>query len=323
VPQISTIIPTYNHRDYVRAAIQSALDQTLSDIEIIVINDGSTDDTAAVLRPLINSQKIRYFEQPNAGQAAARNRGLQEARGQYIAYLDDDDIWPAEKLAWQADVLDRGTDIGIIGGAVERFDESGQSLGVTANVGSITFESLFGANPMISPGQCLIRASLLRDLGGFDPKVWGADDWDLWFRATQKMRLVMDARVALQYRVHATNASRDLTRMLHNSLLVVDRHLPALPPEQRSIARRKAYRLLFDYLGSPIIRGIMPSVFRGDFRRATRSAALAKRFVVPAIKDPKLIAMGARDLLPLRLRRLASKIKNGFRSGAVAPEAAH
>src|SRR5690606_32958391 len=103
-PAVSVVIPCYNHRDTVAAAVESALAQTFADREIIVINDGSPDDTADVLAPY--RDRIRYIEQVNAGQAAARNRGIELARGRYIALLDDDDIWPADKLEWQVAALD-------------------------------------------------------------------------------------------------------------------------------------------------------------------------------------------------------------------------
>src|SRR5271170_3450676 len=98
---VSVVIPTYNHRDFVVEALESVFAQTFTDYEVIVVNDGSPDDTAAVLRPYIESGRIRYIEQENRGQAGARNRGLAEARGEFVAYLDDDDLWLRDKLAWQ------------------------------------------------------------------------------------------------------------------------------------------------------------------------------------------------------------------------------
>ena len=94
---VSVIIPTYNHVDYVAETLETVFAQTFGDYEVIVVNDGSPDGTAEVLRPSREAGRIRYIEQANAGQAAARNRGLAEARGEFIAFLDDDDLWPPDK----------------------------------------------------------------------------------------------------------------------------------------------------------------------------------------------------------------------------------
>jgi glycosyltransferase involved in cell wall biosynthesis len=102
-PLISVIIPTYRHRDFILRTLDSVFAQTRGDYEIIVVNDGSPDDTKTVLTPLVDAGRIRYVEQPNGGQSQARNRGLELARGKYIAFLDDDDLWPPDKLEWQTE----------------------------------------------------------------------------------------------------------------------------------------------------------------------------------------------------------------------------
>src|SRR5689334_17923461 len=98
---VSVVIPTYNHSRYVLDAVESVFAQTFTDYELIVVNDGSPDDTSDVLRPLVDAQKIQYIEQPNRGGAAARNAGLGRARGEFIVILDDDDLLPADKLESQ------------------------------------------------------------------------------------------------------------------------------------------------------------------------------------------------------------------------------
>ena len=98
-PRVSIVIPTYQHCDFILRTLSSVFEQSLGDYEIIVVNDGSKDDTATVLAPLVDAGRITYIEQENRGQSHARNVGLSRARGEYIAFLDDDDIWPPEKLA--------------------------------------------------------------------------------------------------------------------------------------------------------------------------------------------------------------------------------
>lgn len=98
MPKVSIIIPTYNSAKYIHDAIESVLNQTYQDFEIIVMDDGSIDNTKKVLRSYIESKKIRYFYQKNKGPSAARNKGIREAKGEYIAFLGADDIWHKKKL---------------------------------------------------------------------------------------------------------------------------------------------------------------------------------------------------------------------------------
>lgn len=117
-PRVSVIIPTYRHAAYVGETIASVLAQTFRDFELIIVNDGSPDNTADVLRPLIRSNAcIRYVEQSNGGQASARNHGLRLAQGEFLAYLDDDDLWPPDKLAWQVPLLECHPEAAFVYGA--------------------------------------------------------------------------------------------------------------------------------------------------------------------------------------------------------------
>ena len=127
-PKVSVVIPTYNHQCYILAALDSVFAQTFTDFEIIVVNDGSPDNTAEVLRPLTESGRIRYIEQKNQGQSAARNRGISEAKGEFIALLDDDDIWPPDKLQWQVEELQNNPDTALVYGSVSFIDDNGECI---------------------------------------------------------------------------------------------------------------------------------------------------------------------------------------------------
>src|SRR5690349_3602213 len=104
MPKVSVIIPTYNRAQFIARAVDSVLEQTYKDFEIIVIDDGSSDNTQEILKAY--EGKIRYVYQQNKGISAARNRGIQEAKGEYIAFLDSDDVWKPEKLSVQVAILD-------------------------------------------------------------------------------------------------------------------------------------------------------------------------------------------------------------------------
>ncbi|HWE03324.1 MAG TPA: glycosyltransferase family A protein [Tepidisphaeraceae bacterium] len=241
-PAVTVVIPTYNHRKFVLLAIESVLKQTFRDFEIVVVNDGSPDDTAVLLQPLVVSTAIRYIEQSNQGQAAARNRGLQAARGEFVAFLDDDDAWPADKLAWQVAAMRDSADAVLVYGIVE-LTGSGNGHrypGADAPTGWV-LDAFAGAGWVRSPGQTLIRRTALDLIGGFDPEIWGTDDWDLYIRLAKYGPFIFAPRLALIYRCHSSNASNDFWRMYANARKVMSKHFPPFP-ERVSLRRRWACR---------------------------------------------------------------------------------
>ena len=249
---VSVVIPTYKHCDFILQTLDSVFVQTFTDYEVIVVNDGSPDDTANVLKPLIAAGKIRYIEQANAGQAAARNRGIAEANGEYIALLDDDDLWPLGKLEWQMGLICSRPEVGAIGGTVVLFsgDEAPTLSEMNPKLFACpSFEMLFCGCPILSPGQSLIRRTVLEQIGGFNTKIWGADDYDLWMRLSRVTRIELYDAVSLFYRCHSTNASLNTARMLKNARKVIEQNLIHAPVEQRAKLRQDAYRGLYSYLG--------------------------------------------------------------------------
>jgi len=227
---VSVIIPTYKHRDFILETCASVLKQTFTDFEIIIVNDASPDDTAEVLRPLVESGKIRYIDQPHAGQAAARNRGLAEATGEFIAFLDDDDLWVPDKLEWQVRLMREHSNVVLIYGYCGRVgsEDGWRWPDADAPTGDVR-QPFLTQNWIVSPGQALMRRQTLYDVGGFDETIWGADDWDLYIRMSRWGDFIFEDRVGLYHRVHANNASKDFWRMYGNSEKLLHKHLGALP----------------------------------------------------------------------------------------------
>lgn len=269
-PRVSVIIPTYQHRDYIRRTLSSVFEQSLNDYEIIVVNDGSTDDTASVLVRLVEARQITYIEQENQGQSRARNNGLSRARGEYIAFLDSDDLWPKNKLASQVAFLDANPTVGMVGGTYRAIDEHDVPGRGGPFYPTISFETLFTANPFHSPGQTLIRASLLREIGGLDSTIWGADDWDLWFRIAKSSTIVMRDEIALYYRVHAHNASRQHARLLRACCDTIENHLRTLDKRTRNALRRDSQRNIYAGLGCLLVSAARDEVRRGRLLSAMR-----------------------------------------------------
>jgi glycosyltransferase involved in cell wall biosynthesis len=233
MPAVSVIIPAYKHAHFIEETLASVLNQTYSDFEVIVINDGSPDNTAEVLRPYVESGRIRYFEQPNSGQSMARNRGIQEAIGEYIALLDDDDIWPQDKLEYQVNEANKYPNAVVIYGKCISFTENGDSIPDTlepdkAPQGDV-LRILQSGNFITSIGQTLIKASALKKIQGFDPDLWGVDDWDLYIRLAAEGEYRYKHHLALNYRVHAANAMRHILKMYQNAIKMRNKHFGEVP----------------------------------------------------------------------------------------------
>jgi len=194
-PKVSVVIPTYNRAAKVQHGIRSVLAQTFSDLEVIVVDDGSSDDTGQVLRHVFGD-RIRYYFQPNQGVCVARNKGVQEARGEWIAFLDSDDFWEKEKLEWQFKALERfGPQCGACYTDV-RFNNHRETRTMFQLAEEHRHEGTMGVNTdvlklLVRPGgggmvvcisSFVARADAAREAGGFDPNLGYYGDSDFMFR---------------------------------------------------------------------------------------------------------------------------------------------
>lgn len=180
---ITVIIPAFNSGRFIADALDSALRQSAPPAQIIVINDGSTDDTGARLRPYQN--RITVIDQPNQGTAAARNAGLRIATGDFIAFLDADDVWHKRKLEMQLEVLRRRPDIQLIGtGAFDCPRENEPDISEDAAVVEVCRGRLLVRN-YFTASSILVRREIVQRLGGFDTTVSHTEDYDYWQRVSQ------------------------------------------------------------------------------------------------------------------------------------------
>ncbi len=295
-PRVSVVIPTYGRGTLVLETLRSVFAQTLADLEIIVVNDGSPDDTRAILSPLSDAGRITYLEQVNQGVARARNAGIARAQGQYVALLDDDDLWPPDKLEWQARFLDEHPDVGVVGGTLHGLSADGSTTPLGGHFPQITFESLFSGNPFWSPGQTLVRAPLLKELGGLNATIWGADDWDLWFRVARRSTIVMLERVSLHYRVHDTNASKQSARMLGACCATIERHLRSVAPARKQPLRSAGHHNMYGTYGALLADGARRRFADGDLPAALRELWGLRPLWRGAFSDRELRWRIARDL---------------------------
>lgn len=183
-PAVSVVISAYNAAWCVRKAIGSVLTQTFSDFELLVVDDGSTDDTAAVLSSYGGA--LRVIRQRNGGLSSARNAGIRESRGEFVAFLDADDWWLPGKLARQVDLLRTQPAVGFVSTAARVEDPDGRTLNLWActKCAGPFLERLFGANGDVagSGSAVMARRRLFDEVGGFDESLRSLEDVDMWMR---------------------------------------------------------------------------------------------------------------------------------------------
>ncbi len=212
---VSLVIATFNHARLLAEAIDSALSQTLDPVDVVVVDDGSTDDTPAVLARY--DARIRVLRQPNRGLAAARNAGLAATRGTYVAFLDADDVLAPTKLAEQVAVLERAPTLGWT-----YCDVLIETVATGARVTAWLFPELIHGNfiPAIAP---LVRRTALDVVGGFDERLTALEDWDLWLRLALSAEARYSPAVLATYRVRPGGMSEDRSRMDRNRFRVLDK----------------------------------------------------------------------------------------------------
>lgn len=197
-PFISVVIPTFNRSRPVQAALRSVLAQTYPEFEVIVVDDGSEDGTGQALETLItqqgcNDRRVRYFFRPNQGQSAARNMGIEKARGELVAFLDSDDIWLPEKLEWQVRALEQFKDkccacitdarlVDNLGMDTSAFRESRKPYEETLGIDFEAVRNLVKCRDPFWISTLLVRTDVVKQLGCFDNQLGYAEDHDFLFR---------------------------------------------------------------------------------------------------------------------------------------------
>ncbi len=232
IPLVSILTPVYNGRDYIAYAIESALTQTYPNLEILVVNDGSIDDSAQVISRYLSDPRVKYFEQPNRGVAAARNTALAHATGEYVGFLDQDDAWLPEKLAIQVAYMESHPEIAMVHSRQNYVDQNRAKLASEfINVEGIEghcFTTLFNKN-RIAVLTVLARRKAIVAAGGFNPLAARADDYELWLRIALRERVGFIDQVLATYCVHLENASHDAFKMSLAELSAIDSVLKTIP----------------------------------------------------------------------------------------------
>jgi glycosyltransferase involved in cell wall biosynthesis len=232
VPLVSVIIPAYNAQDFIGETIHSVINQTYPDWEMLVIDDGSTDETRKVVEKYLSDPRIRYLYQENQERAVARNHGIRCSSGQYIAFLDADDVWLSNKLEVQVDYLNHHPGVGLCFTNYHLIDTKGVLTGAPGISFSSNnqFDYLLKGN-FIANSTVMIPRDVLDKVGLFDEALpaFGSEDWDMWLRIARFYPIhLIDQPLAL-YRLHENNTSLERMRLSAEAVLQKVFGDPTLP----------------------------------------------------------------------------------------------
>lgn len=188
-PKISVVIPTYNKAQSLKKAIESVLNQTYQNLEVIVIDDGSTDETKEVVKSF-KDPRIIYFWKKNKGPASARNMGIKRAKGKYIAFLDSDDLWLKEKLEKQIDFMERNPETGLLGTGCYEVTDKGKAIGkkIFPRKNKVLQKDLIKYNPFIQ-SSIMTKREVFDKVGLYDEKFRESEDYELWLRLAEYYKI--------------------------------------------------------------------------------------------------------------------------------------
>lgn len=223
-PRVSVLIPSYNHARFLPATLQSVFDQTYTDYEIVVVDDGSTDGSVELLRSY--GDRIRLFTQQNRGTYPTLNRCVAESRGEYLAILNSDDLWAPTKLEKQVAFLDAHPQVGLVHTGGHFIDAGGRILSTNplgfpwprTPTGNI-IELLVRYNRIV-PSSAVLRRECFERVGGFREDLYGLGDWEMWLRVALEYDIGYIDEPLTLYRVHGANAFLQHRRLLEDEVKV-------------------------------------------------------------------------------------------------------
>jgi glycosyltransferase involved in cell wall biosynthesis len=240
---VSVIIPTYNSAAFLREAIQSVLSQTYVDFEVVVVDDGSTDNTESEVHSF--GDRVCYVKQQNQGAGAARNHGINRSRGKYVAFLDADDLWLPGKLCEQIPLLDRDPELGLVYSDWSVVSEQGETepsyLRGQPAAGGYVFDELVQCGFILTSGT-IVRRSCLDDVGFFDETLSIAQDYDLWLRICYRWKIALVNKPLVIKRNRDGNLSSNLIKTAVERIVLFEKALKDysdMTPRSRRLVRRQ------------------------------------------------------------------------------------
>lgn len=245
-PRVSVVIPAYNAEKFLAQAIQSVVDQSFKDFELIIVDDGSVDQTRTIAQSF---DGVRYLYQTNSGVAAARNRGIEASTGEFVAFLDADDVWMREFLEGLVAVMDARLELGAAYAWARLVDERGALLpqSLCVHIERDVLAQLFRQGSFIVPSMLMVRREAVAKAGLFDPELPPAEDWDFLVRlAAAGVSFDCVPRFLVHKREYGSSLSANDENLFRASLRAVEKALALYLPERyTSLAAHKRAKIFF------------------------------------------------------------------------------
>ena len=265
MPVISIVIPAYNAERTILETIASVRQQTFTDFELIVINDGSTDLTLDLLTT-IEDDRLKVFSYRNGGLATARNRGISKSTGEFIAFLDADDLWANDKLELQLAALKAHPSAGLAYSWTYNMSDAGKLLyPVEPTYSGAVHADLLLWNFLSNGSNPLIRRQVIESVGEFRPPATAAD-WDYWLRIAANWDFVLIAKHQVFYRHSANSMSTKLDTMKGDTLITIERAFAAAPVELQYL-KKQCLSNTYQYYAQVYLRNINPIKSPGEIDR--------------------------------------------------------
>ena len=230
MPKVSVVIPSYNAMAYLPKTLESLLGQTFTDFEVLIINDGSSDHIVE-WSSQIEDARVKLISQDNKGTSAARNTGISQSKGEYIAFLDADDLWEPTKLEKQVLCLDSKKSVGLVYTWTAYIDQFGiptKRVIAFSEEGQV-WEKLVVKDIVCNGSSAMVRRSCLEHIGEFDSDMQPVEDWDMWIRLSAHYSLAVVKKVLVYYRQHPHSLSQNRPRMIRAFAQVIEKAFRSAP----------------------------------------------------------------------------------------------
>ncbi len=247
---VSVVIPNYNYGRFLSEAVENVLRQSYPCREIIVVDDGSTDDSLNILEKY--EGKIRVIRQPNCGVGVARNTGVENSTGDVIAFLDADDFWATDKIEKQINELELDEDVGLVSCGMREFDTDRKVIQdyLDSQIGWVADKIVtLGSKMIVSGSAVMVRRRIFQAVGGFDVRkeLHPSEDWEFCYRVACVSKFAFVPEALVHYRNHGNNGHLKIPRMEQAMLLAYEKIYQDAPPEIQKL-KRESYGNLYSVL---------------------------------------------------------------------------